>query len=283
VTAAGRVRLALFLGLVPLGCSHSGADIATLSSNSDQVIFQAGQKDAEKKNWEGARQHFKRIIDAFPQSQFGAAARLGLADSHYNEGGTANYIVAISEYRDFLTLYPSHPKSDYAQFQVGEAYFRQHNGPDRDQTQSEKALAEYQRLLDVYPSSGYVEVARKRIRELRQILGRAEFMAGYFYQKTRKAYRAAVARYEVILNDYPDFEALDEVLYRAAQCMAITGRKSEALPYLGRLLEEYPKSSFADNARDLMRQINQSTGKPTALAPKKGAPGKPQPKPRAKF
>jgi outer membrane protein assembly factor BamD len=274
LTNAGRVRVGILLALLPVGCGRGGADIATLSSNSDQVIFQAGQKDAEKKNWEGARQHFKRIIDAFPQSQFGAASRLGLADSHFNEGGTANYILAISEYRDFLTLYPSHPRSDYAQFQVGEAYYRQKNGADRDQTANEKALAEYQRLLDVYPNSTYVETARKRIRELRQLLARAEFMAGYFYQKTRKAYRAAVGRYQVLLDDYPDYEELDEVLYRMAQCLSITGRKAEALPFLGRLLEEYPKSAFAKDAHELMQRINAS---------RPGPPPKPvQPKPRTK-
>jgi outer membrane protein assembly factor BamD len=278
VTVGGRVRLALLLGLLPLGCSHSGADLATLSSNSDQVIFEAGQKDAQRKNWEGARQHFKRIIDAFPQSQYGAAARLGLADSHFQEGGTASYIIAISEYRDFLTLFPSHPKSDYAQYQVGEAYYRQRNGPDRDQTSTDKALAEYQRLLDVYPSSGYVEAARKRIRELRQILARADYLAGFFYQKTRKAYRAAVARYEIILADYPDYEQLDEVLYRISQCLAITGRKAEALPFLGRLLEEYPKSSFADDARNLMRDINKAGTRSPAPSP---VPSKPRPTPQA--
>jgi outer membrane protein assembly factor BamD len=277
LTNAGRVRIGILASLLPLGCGHGGADLATLSSNSDQVIFQAGQKAADKKNWDGARQHFKRIIDAFPQSQFGAAARIGLADSHFNEGGTGNYILAISEYRDFLTLYPSHPKSDYAQFQVGEAFYRQKNGPDRDQTATEKALAEYQRLLDVYPNSTYVETARKRIRELRQTLARSEFIAGYFYQKTRKAYRSAVGRYEVLLNDYPDYEQLDEVLYRMAQCLTITGRKAEALPYLGRLLEEYPKSPFADDARGLQKQINESRPARASKPPKSTQ----QPKPNA--
>jgi outer membrane protein assembly factor BamD len=270
----GRVWLALLLALLPLGCSHSGADLATLSSNSDQVIYEAGKKDAERKNWEGARQHFKRIIDAFPQSQYGAASRLGLADSHFQEGGTANYIVAISEYRDFLTLYPSHPRSDYAQFQVGEAYYRQKNGPDRDQTSTDKSLAEYQRLLDVYPSSGYVEASRKRIQELRQTLARSEYMAGFFYQKTRKACRAAVARYDVILTDYPDYDRLDEVLFRMAQCLTASGRKPEALPHLGRLLEEFPKSEYAKDARELMKQLKESGTKP--LPPK--APPAPPPK-----
>ena len=50
-------------------------------------------------------------------------ARLGLGETHFKEGGAGNLVLAISEYREFLTLYPSHPRSDYAQFQTAEAYY----------------------------------------------------------------------------------------------------------------------------------------------------------------
>jgi outer membrane protein assembly factor BamD len=248
--------LPLFAALFAYGCATGGqADIATLASNSDQVIFEAGQKAAEKKQWEAARQYFKRIVDGFPQSQLGPAARLALADSHFGEGGTATYILAISGYRDFVTLYPSHPKSDYAQFRIGEAYFAQKNRADRDQTSTYHALAEYEHLLEAYPSSSYIEQARGRISACRQSLGRAEFLAGYFYQRTRRAYRAAITRYEGVLNDYPDYAGVDEVLYRLGQCLIFAGRFPEALPHLSKLIEVYPTSEWVDDARKLIAQI----------------------------
>jgi len=255
--SALRRRLALLLALVAVGCASSEPDIATLASNSDQVIWEAGQKAVEKKQWESARKHFKRIIEGFPQSQYSPAARLALAESHFNEGGAANYILAISEYRDYLTLYPSLPQSDYAQFRIGEAYYLQRNNPDRDQSPTTKAVEEYQRLLEVYPKSPYGETARARISECRESLARAEFLAGYFYQKTRKAYRAAISRYEGILTDYVDYDALDEVMYRLAQCLALSGRPAEALPRLATLLERYPNGRWAADARELMDRIKQ--------------------------
>ena len=273
-------RAAAILLSATLGaCAHGGVDIATLSSNSDQVVWEAAQKAYAKKNWDSARQHFKRIIDGFPQSEHGPAARLGLAESHFQEGGTASYILAISEYRDFLTLYPSHPKSDYAQFQVGEAYFLQRNSPDRDQAPTEKALAEYERLLDVYPQSTYVEQTRGRIHECRQSLARAEFNAGYFYQRTRQAWRAAILRYEGILNDYPEYDDLEQVIFRMGECLAASGRKAEALPYLGRLIAEYPTSRYADDARKLMTTLEQKQGPDSAPPPP--PPAQPVPSPLA--
>ena len=255
------------LGLLLLmGCASGGEpDIATLASNSDQVIWEAGQKAFEKKQWENARQHYRRIVDGFPQSEYGPAARLALADSYFQEGGTASYILAFSAYREFLTLYPSHPRSDYATFHAGECYFKQKNGPDRDQTNTRKALDEYERLLEQYPGSQFVEQGRARVIECRQSLARAEFLAGYFYQRTRQAFRASIQRYETLLKEFPDFKQLDEVLYRLAECLHQTGRSKEALPVIDRLLKDYPESEHAPAARKLISQAPAATPTPSPL------------------
>jgi outer membrane protein assembly factor BamD len=263
---AVKVRYALVAGLLAGGCAHGGgkADLATLTSNSDQVIWEAGQKALKKHDYEAARQHFKRIIEAFPQSEFGPPARLAVGDTYFQEGGTANYILAIGAYREFLTLFPSHPKSDYAQFQVAEAFYKQRNGPDRDQTPTQHALEEYQKVVDIFPSSPLAETARARIRECRQSLARAEFLAGYFYQRTRKAYRAAIIRYEAVLKDYPDYGRTDEVLFRLAESLTLAGRGAEALPHLARLLKDFSRSEYADEARRLMETASQSPATPPA-------------------
>ena len=247
----GPLRL-LACALLLSSCGGTRPDIATLASNSDQVIWEAGQKAAEKKQWETARQHFKRIIEGFPQSQVGPQARLALADSYFQEGGTGNYILAVSAYREFLTFFPTHARSDYAQFQVGESFWRQKNSPDRDQTATEEALAEFQRLLEQYPDSPKAEETRGRIRECRQSLAQAEFLAGVFYQRTRQSCRASIARYEGILNDYPDYTGLDEVLFRLSQCLCQSGRGVEAQPHLAKLREEYPNSPLAADAKDFV-------------------------------
>jgi outer membrane protein assembly factor BamD len=242
--------VAALLVLLP-ACSGHQLDLEALSSASDEIVWEAGVKASEKKDWESARQFFRRLIDAFPQSEHQADARIALADSYFEEGGTANYVLAVSSYREFLTLYPQHAKSDYAQFRTGESYFKQKNSPDRDQTATEQALEEYQRLLDVYPESRWVEPARERIHGCRQMLARAHFGVGFFYQRTRQAWRSAIGRYETILSDYPDFDRIDEVLYRLAECLGNAGRYAEARPHLARLQSEFPQSSFVEDAKKL--------------------------------
>jgi outer membrane protein assembly factor BamD len=266
--------------LFTAGCGGTRPDIATLASNSDQVIWEAGQKAAEKKQWESARQHFKRIIEGFPQSQVGPQARLALGDSYFQEGGTGNYILAISAYREFLTFYPTHARSDYAQFQVGESFWRQKNGPDRDQTATEQALAEFQKVLELYPDSPKAEETRGRIKQCRQSLARAEFLAGSFYQKTRQACRASIVRFEGILNDYPDYEGLDEVMFRLSECLCQSGRGAEAQPHLAKLQAEYPNSPFAADARSFTCQTPVQPPPPSPTpAPAPGVAATPSPSP----
>lgn len=278
------------LAALLLACSgNREPDIATLASNSDQIIWEAGQKAFEKKLWDNARQHFRRIIDAFPQSEFGPAARLALGDSYFREGGGANYILAVSAYQDFLTLFPSHARADYAQFQVAEGHFKQRNAADRDQTPTQKALVEYLRLLDRYPQSERVEPARQRIAACRQSLARAEFMVGVFYQRTRMACAAAIPRYEIVIAEYPDFEQYDEALYRLGDCLGRSGRVAEALPQLARLIEDHPTSKLADEARRLMATlqaknpaVGAAAGRPASPAPgatSDAAPPTPSPSP----
>jgi outer membrane protein assembly factor BamD len=259
---AWRSAAALQLALL-VACAHgTEPDVSTLASSSDQILWDAAQKALEKRSWETARQYLKRIVDGFPQSEFGPGARLGLGDTHFEEGGTANYILAVEEYRQFLTFYPSHARSDYAQFRVAEAYFQQRNPPDRDQKPTQEALEEYQKLLEIYPRSSHAEEARQRIAVCRTSLAQSEHYVGYFYQRSRKAYRAAITRYQTVVRDYPDYPKFDEVLFRLAQCLDYTGRCMEALPLLAQLLEEHPESRFSKDGRSLYQALSTKCNSP---------------------
>jgi len=272
---SGRARCAA-LALVALSaCGGHQLDLDKLSSASDDIVWEAGEKATAKKDWESARKYYKRLIDAFPQSPHQPDARIGLADTYFNEGGTGNYVLAVSSYREFLTLYPQHPRSDYAQFMAGEAYYKQKNSPDRDQTATGQALEEYERLLDVYPQSRYVEQTRERIRECRQMLARANYQVGYFYQKTRKSWRSAIGRYETILSQYPDYERIDEVLYRLSQVLSFSGRYAEARPHLARLRSEFPQSPYVAQADKLEATFPPSV--PAAPSTPPATPPAPQP------
>ena len=119
-----------------------------------------------------------------------------LGDSLRQEGGTGNDILAVAAYREFLTLYPSHPRSDYAQFQVARllpAEERPRPRPDRDRGGP-------RRVPDGCSSSTRTRPRPRRPASASRSCGRAwpapSSWPGYFYQRTRQSCRAAIARYE---------------------------------------------------------------------------------------
>lgn len=272
-----RSALAVAAALTVLAaCSGHQLDMESLSSASDDIVWEAGAKAFGKKDWESARQYYRRLIEAFPQSTHQPDARIGLADTYFEEGGAGNYILAVSSYREFLTLYPQHPRSDYAQYKAAESYYKQKNTPDRDQTSTGQALEEYERLLDVYPQSQYVEKTRERIRDCRQTLARSHYQVGYFYQKTRRSWRSAIGRYETILSQYPDYERIDEVLFRLGQVLSFSGRYAEARPHFARLRGEFPQSPYIPEADKLEKAFPPSVPEAPTPAPTTPPPSPPQ-------
>jgi outer membrane protein assembly factor BamD len=253
--AVGGVFAAVALGLG--GCHHSGtADITTLAAGSDRVLWDSGSKALQKKQYPVARQYFTRLVENFPSSPQQPLARLARADSYFQEGGTENYVLAANDYREFTGLFPSHARADYAQLQLAECYFKQKLGPDRDQTNTAKALEEYERFVSLFPKSTLVDQARQRAQTCRWSLARAEYNVGYFYQRTRQNCRAAIQRYQGLLTSYADYPDTDEVLFRLAECLVRTGRTSEALPAIARLLDSYPASRYREPAERLRREAS---------------------------
>ena len=226
---------------------------------SDEIVWEAGQKaDAEEGLGVGAPALQAHRSTPSPRASTSPTRGSALADSYFEEGGTGNYILAVSSYRDFLTLYPSHPRRLRAVPGRRESYFKQKNSPDRDQTSTEKALEEYERLLDVVPASRrYVEETRGRASATAARASPApHYQVGYFYQKTRRSWRSAIARYETILSEYPDYERIDEVLFRLGQVLSFAGRYAEARPQLARLRSEFPAEPLRGRGRQARSQLS---------------------------
>jgi outer membrane protein assembly factor BamD (BamD/ComL family) len=95
------------------------------------------------------------------------------------------------------------------------------------------------------------------------------------YFKTRKAYRAAIARCEEIIAGNPNFSRIDEVLYIAGESSlrlaANRGKQAPNAPpdklredareYLSRLVKEYPDSSFREQAQNDLRSLGEAMPK----------------------
>lgn len=227
----------------------------------DKFLWERGTEELNKKHWLTAREYFRELMDSYPQSQYRADAKLGLADTYLGESTMESQVMAINEYREFLSYYPTHRRADYAQFKLGMSYFYQMHGPDRDQSETDEAIAELTRFVEQYPRSPLIVEGRKRLREARDRRSDADFKVGYFYLRTQKFPPAAIDRFNAILKNDPEYTRRDAVYFYLAQALVKMNRQAEALPYLDRLISEFEYSEHLEEARRLADTLKEDLKK----------------------
>jgi outer membrane protein assembly factor BamD len=247
--------LALAGAVCAPGCGSASKKPPVGTLEPDKFLWERGTKELNSKHWINAREYFRQLMDSYPQSQYRADAKLGLADSYLGENSSESKVLAINEYREFLSFYPTHPRADYAQYKLGMAHYYQMFGPERDQTETREAVAELRTMVQKYPNSPLKPEAEKHLREARDRLSDAEYRVAYFYVKTQKFPPAAIDRFTALLKDDPEYSRRDAVYFYLAQSLVKLNRGAEALPYLERLVEEFEQSEYLAQAKELAATV----------------------------
>lgn len=264
-TAWQRATIALVLllgaGLLTSACSSASKRPPVGTLEPDKFLWERGTAELNEKHWFNAREYFRQLIDSYPQSQYRADAKLGLADSYLGENSTESKVLAINEYREFLSFYPTHARADYAQYKLGMAHFYQMSGPERDQTETREAITELKTMVERYPNSALRPDALKHLREARDRLSDAEYRVAYFYVKTQKFPPAAIDRFTALLKEDPEYSRRDAVYYYLADALIKMNRQAEALPYLDRLVSEFEQSEYLEEAKVLAATLKADQAK----------------------
>jgi outer membrane protein assembly factor BamD len=259
VSPSARLAAALSLVLVVLAgvaaCTSGSRKPPVGTLEPDKFLWERGTQELNKKHWLTAREYFRELMDSYPQSQYRADAKLGLADTYLGEGSAESQVLGINEYREFLSYYPTHPRADYAQFKLGMSYYYQMHGPDRDQSETDEAIVELTRFVEQYQNSKLIDEGRKRLREARDRKSDADYRVGYFYLRTQKFPPAAVDRFQSILKNDPGYTRRDAVYFYLAQALIAMKREAEALPLLDRLISEFEYSEHLEDAKKLAETL----------------------------
>jgi outer membrane protein assembly factor BamD len=250
------VRLCALVGalLTATACGQKEV-IPQNVANPDRFLFDRGEAALKEKDWLKAREYYRQVFDNYPQSPLRPDAKIGLADTYLGEKSTDSLVLADSEYREFLTYYPRHPRADYAQYKLAMTYFQQMRGPDRDQTSTREALTEFQAFFDRFPSSALTPEARKNWRIARDRLSESELHVGVTYARIG-VLRGASIRFLTLLKEDPNFTHRDEVYYQLADIYLRSDRKAEAIPYYQRLVDEFTESEFLERAKKRLKELN---------------------------
>lgn len=207
---------------------------------ADQLI-QNGKQELESKQYNTAIEHFDILQARFPQGAYAQQAKLEKIFTLYADRKSDE---ALKEADQFIKLYPDHAHVDYVWYMRGVVNFDRARSiidrylpPDQSQIDSQQlrqSLADFEKLVQKYPDSNYVEDAKLRIAYLNNILAKSELHIANYYMR-RKAYVAAANRAQFVLDNYPQTAAAKDALITqiiAYDALKLTQQKQDRIDIL---------------------------------------------------
>lgn len=256
-----RVARLLVLPLL-LAAACSGNPQAKLppagSAEPDKFLFDRGNEELAKKKWYAAREYFRNVVDRYPQSAIRPDAKLALGDTYLLENSAESRVLAVNEYQEFLSYFPTHRRADYAQFKIAFANYKQMLAPQRDQTATREAIAQFDAFLKRYPNSTLIGEAEKYYRESRDRLSQSELAVGVFYTRVKWC-PGAVDRLDKLIKEDPEFTNRDEAYFYMAECYYQAKQNAIALPWYDRIVKEFTTSEFLEKAKKRIAEIKAAT------------------------
>jgi outer membrane protein assembly factor BamD len=258
------VKHTITLVLLVVALASSASCLSTTSGivpagtlEPDKFLFDKGTAALDAKKWITAREYFKKVVETYTGSVYRPDAKLGIGDTYLGEGTSEALVLALNEFREFLTFYPTNRRADYAQYKMGIAHFRQMRAPQRDQTETRETIKELHALVDRYPSSSLLPEAKAKLREARDRLSEADYLVGFFYFRQRW-YPGAIDRFQSVLKQDAEFTGRDAVYFHLGESFIKIKRQAEALPYYERLVEEFEQSIYLVEARKRITELKAS-------------------------
>ncbi len=216
----------------------------------DKQLYDKALTEEKRGHFDVARLDLQTLLNTYPDSQYLMRSKLAVANSWFQEGGSAALAQAEQEYGDFITFFPNAPEASEAQMRMGDIYMKQMDVPDRDYAKALKAEAQYRIMLKTYPDApaSVHKEAEQKLRDVQEVMAQREFDLGQFYG-LRNNYAAAIARYQTTIDTYPLFSHMDDALIGLGDAYEAEAKliRSQPLPEgaKAKLEEEYDGKAAA--------------------------------------
>ena len=254
-----RVEIAvvvLALGAAAACATQTRNAVPPGTAQPDRFLYDRGMAALNEKKWITAREFFKQVVETYTQSQVRPDAKLGLGDTYLGENTAESLVLAINEYTEFLSFYPTNGRADYAQYKLGMAHFKQMRAAQRDQTETKEAIKAFQAFVDRYPTSSLLDEVKAKLRQARDRLNDSDYQVGFYYYRARW-YPGSIDRFKTLLKEDPEYTHRDAVYFYLGESLVKVKLEAEALPYYERLVKEFEQSEYLEEARKRIAALKQ--------------------------
>jgi outer membrane protein assembly factor BamD len=231
------------------------------SDPTAEALFEEGNRNFNEKRYVRAIDNYSKLRSDHPFSPLITQAELKIADAYYRN---QQYPEAINAFKEFQSMHPTNENIPFVVLRLGQAHFDQFTSADRDQKNTEIAKGYFENVITNHPKSPHAVEAREKLAKAVEYLAEHEFNVAHFYFQQEK-YPAARDRFEEIVRKYKDTPTAVKSLFYLGESYRNEKNSVRASLAYEALIQHYPKSKFAAEAKTQLAQLEKEKHDPLAL------------------
>jgi outer membrane protein assembly factor BamD len=245
-------------GETTMATKTKGEEMLSYAEKAES-LYARGLVKMEKDNCTDAIKIFEKIRTTYPFTSEATLAELRIADCEFQQ---QNYAQAGVRYKEFASNHSAHPDVDYATFRnalsvykrIPKEWFILPPVHERDQAATKEALAKFRAFINSFPLSDHVEEAKEYAEDCMRQLAEHELYVARFYLKKKK-YEGTLARCQNVIDKYPGSGLVPEAILIKAETYLKSGKKDQARATFLRIIEDYPQSFQAKQAKKYLKAL----------------------------
>ena len=194
---SSRRALVATLLLLAAGC-HPDFEITKFPTN--EALYRAATEEFARGRWDNAVAAFEKLTTDLPaRDTLLPRAHWYLARAHQEK---AEWVLAATSFSRLTESFPDDSLADDAALEAARSYRKLWRKPALDPTYGESALASYNTLLGLYPTSPLIPQARKELADLEEMFAQKNYLSGMYYFR-RGGYDSGIIYFKDVINRYP--------------------------------------------------------------------------------
>jgi outer membrane assembly lipoprotein YfiO len=233
-----RARTHLLVALAAVAALSACRAAFRLSRYRDNAsLYAAAMHEYERGKWANAIMAFEKLTNDLPaRDTLLPRAYWFLASAH---GRQREHLLAAQGYTRLYESFPDDSIADDAAFAAGKSYRRLWRKPDLDPTYGEAALATFNTLLGLFPSSEHADSARNEILDIENWFATKNYQTGRYYFR-RKAFESGNIYLKTVLERWPHVPSARDAMLLLAESYRQTKYREELAETCAQLRANYP-------------------------------------------
>ena len=200
------------------------------------------------KDFLSAAEAFEKIDSEFPFNKWAIKGQVMATYAYYN---IKEYDKSIQLSDDFIKLYPSSEYIPYMMYMKALSYYHKIPAVDRSQENTKEASAGFREIIIKYNNTNYADDAKSKLIFVDEHLAGSKISLARYYIND-KNYIGAIKNLDEVINRYRNSNQVAEAYYRLAEIFFRIGAKDLCSDISYKLLEKYPKSYWAKEAKKFL-------------------------------